>query len=231
MRQRLPLAFSAAALVIAVLGATPFGQAAVRAVAKAVPVAKVALFADNAGKLNGHKSSSSPGPGQIPLVGTSGKLPASIVPSGGSSGGGAGPAGPAGPTGATGATGPAGPSAAYSAFANGPITLASGSSYVQVKALSIPAAGNYLVFTKVYLVDGNSTNGAQVECQLSAQGDSDLAGSSMTPRSQATISLNVVHQFAGAGNAVLSCNGGPYGEATWIKITAVQVGSLSNNGV
>jgi hypothetical protein len=73
------------------LGATPLGEAAGRAIAKAVPVAN---FAKNAGKLNGHTSSVTPAAGQIPVVGTDGKLPASI--------GAVGPAGPKGDTGAKG---------------------------------------------------------------------------------------------------------------------------------
>ena len=46
-RQRLPVVLSAAALVIAVLGATPHGFAALKG------VTKVALFARNAGKVGG----------------------------------------------------------------------------------------------------------------------------------------------------------------------------------
>jgi hypothetical protein len=75
MRQRLPLVFSATALVVAVFGVTPLGQAAGNLIGKAVPVA---LFAKNAGKLNGHTSSVAPKAEQIPVLGPDGKLPASI---------------------------------------------------------------------------------------------------------------------------------------------------------
>lgn len=91
LRARLPLTLSATALVVSLLGATPLGQAAAGAVGQVVPRAKTANFAANAGKLNGHKSSTNPKPGQIPVVGEDGKLAASI--------GGAGPAGPPGVSG------------------------------------------------------------------------------------------------------------------------------------
>ncbi len=91
LKPRLPLILSATALLVSLLGSTPLGQAAARAVDQVVPRAKTANFAVNAGKLNGHKSSTDPKPGQIPVVGANGKLAASI--------GGAGPPGPPGVSG------------------------------------------------------------------------------------------------------------------------------------
>lgn len=91
MKFRLPLILSAAALLVSLLGATPLGEAARSTVNKVVPRAKTADFAKNAGKLNGHKSSTKPRAGQIPVVGADGKLPASI--------------GAAGPPGAPGVSG------------------------------------------------------------------------------------------------------------------------------
>ncbi len=96
MNQRLPLVLSATALVVALVGSTPIGNAA-QNVLEQVPRAKRADFAANAGKLNGHKSSLNPTRGQIPVVGADGKLPASI--------GGVGPAGPQGERGPAGAGG------------------------------------------------------------------------------------------------------------------------------
>ena len=93
MNQRLPLVLSATALVVALVGSTPLGNAAQNAFEQ-VPRAKRADFASNAGKLNGHKSSLNPKRGQIPVVGADGKLPASI--------------GAVGPKGEQGAAGPAG---------------------------------------------------------------------------------------------------------------------------
>ena len=82
MKERLPLGLSCAALVIAVLGATPPGEAAGRAIAKVVPYAATAGFAKNAGKLNGHTASAAPSAGQIPILDPTGKLPASVAVTG-----------------------------------------------------------------------------------------------------------------------------------------------------
>src|SRR5579871_5392120 len=94
MRQRVPLVISCAALLVAVLGATSPGQAAVRGLEASVPFAKTsgyAAAAGNAAKLNGHASSTSGKAGTIPVVGKNGKLPTSL--------GAVGPQGPAGPAG------------------------------------------------------------------------------------------------------------------------------------
>lgn len=97
MKQRLPLLIATTALLVALLGSTPLGQAAESALEQVVPRAKKADFAANSGKLNGHRSSVNPTRGQIPVVTSNGRLPASI-----------GAVGPAGPAGAKGDPGPAG---------------------------------------------------------------------------------------------------------------------------
>jgi hypothetical protein len=90
MRQRLPILLSASALAVAVLGATPLGHAAGSVVAKA-------LFAVNAGKVNGIKASRKPKAKQLLALGKDAKFPLRV------SGTGAAAAGsladpPAGPT-------------------------------------------------------------------------------------------------------------------------------------
>jgi hypothetical protein len=105
MSRRLPIALGFAALVVAVLGFTSLGQAAL----KGAPPAKVALYAKNAGMVNGIKASKTPKGGQlVPLKGN-GKLPDSVIPIGIEVEGPQGPAGPPGDKGAKGDTGPAGP--------------------------------------------------------------------------------------------------------------------------
>jgi hypothetical protein len=82
VRQRLPLILSATSLLVAVLGATPLGHAAARVVG--VPYAKKAAFAQRASlayealRVNGHRASPTPLANQIPVLGSDGKLPASI---------------------------------------------------------------------------------------------------------------------------------------------------------
>ena len=119
--QRAPLILSATALAVAVLGTTPLGHAAGGRLAAIPPFSKTAGFAKFAGdstKLNGRRSSLKGAPGSIPVVGPTGKLPASIGavglqgPAGqkGDKGlkgdkGDKGSKGPAGPTGAAGPVG------------------------------------------------------------------------------------------------------------------------------
>ena len=102
MRPRAPIVLSSVALVVAVLGATPLGQAAGDTISNVVPFAKSAGFAKlsgNAAKLNGRRSTLSGAPGTIPVVGKDGKLPAEI-----------GAVGPRGLQGERGLQGPAGTS-------------------------------------------------------------------------------------------------------------------------
>src|SRR5205823_13404777 len=95
---------------VAVLGFTPLGDAA-------SSVVRVAIFAKNAGKLDGRSPSSTPKPNAIPVLNSHGVLPARMIkdisvavdnvgPRGPQ--GPQGPQGPAGPPGAKGATGAAG---------------------------------------------------------------------------------------------------------------------------
>lgn len=79
--KRLPVILSATALVVSVLGATPLGQAAGRAIISIPPLAKRAFHAnvaDNALKLSGHKASATGGAGTIPVLDAKGRLPASV---------------------------------------------------------------------------------------------------------------------------------------------------------
>ncbi len=96
--RRLPAVLSAAALLVAVLSATPYGGAAVNG------VAKIALFAKNAGKVGGIAASKKPTAGKLLALGKNGRFPASVMPGG--------LQGPAGPEGSRGPAGPAGPQGA-----------------------------------------------------------------------------------------------------------------------
>lgn len=93
--QRLAPPLSFVAVVIAVFGATPLGQATVATI---MPHAR---FADNASAVNGIKASRVPIGGKLVPLGKNGQFPPSV--------GLAGPQGPKGDDGATGPTGPAGP--------------------------------------------------------------------------------------------------------------------------
>jgi hypothetical protein len=129
LRERLPLALSIAALTVALLGATPLGEAAGNAV-------RVALFARNAGKVNGIRASRAPKPGHLVPLGADGTFPDSV--------GARGPQGPQGPRGAEGPRGPEGPAGA-SATKLWAVVNADGSIYKQsgVVGSRRDAAGTY----------------------------------------------------------------------------------------
>lgn len=150
----------------------------------------------------------------------------------------AGPQGQRGPQGVQGSQGPqgntgsTGPSDAYSAYKNGPLEPLP-SSMSTIASLQIPNAGDYVIFAKVVLHDDVNT-GVDIACQLVAGGDVDhsqttVEGNSAGYVTDSTAALNVVHAYNGPGTANLQCDG--YGvdtDATWIKITAIRVGSLTN---
>ena len=72
MRRRLPIALSTAALVVALFGVTPLGNAAAN-------VVKRALFANNSGAVNGIKASRTPSPGKLLPLGSDGFLDSSVI--------------------------------------------------------------------------------------------------------------------------------------------------------
>src|SRR3954447_1207277 len=97
--QRLPVVLSAAALLVAVLSASPNGIAG--------SAVRVALFAKNAAKVGGIAASKTPKAGKLLALGKNGKFPASVLPVSTQ-----GPMGPAGPEGARGPAGAVGPQGA-----------------------------------------------------------------------------------------------------------------------
>jgi len=232
--KRLPIIFSTTALVVALLGSTPLGEAARAQLAKVVPFATragTATVAVNALHLNGHAASTKAGPGTIPVVGPNGKLPISLEPSG-SAGppGPTGPAGPQGPTGlagpagkagATGAQGPSGLVAAYTQTAGTsgsfePVPLGT---YSTLDSLTLPA-GRYAIFAKIIL-EGNDLKSSEL-CRLIVGSDSDDA---LGGNDSSTASMSLVDQLTAAGTANLQCWSAAGHQGLWAsaRITAVQV--------
>jgi hypothetical protein len=156
-----------------------------------------------------------------------------------------GPAGQPGPTGPQGAVGPAGaigPSDAFAAHRNGPVALTvdptGRGTGTTIASLPIPRAGSYVLFAKADLSNelGSNTN---LTCEFVA-GDLGSDGaftSSDADRQQATIlasghvgtSLNVVHQYTGAGIAEVRCESSDgASSAANIRITAIRLGSVTD---
>jgi hypothetical protein len=145
----------------------------------------------------------------------------------------AGTAGPAGPAGPAGAAGAPGPSNAYSAWKNGPDFLHG--TFETIGTLKLPAAGKYVVFAKTWIYD-TENGGVIVDCRLTAGADWDDSQTALTGHqgkvvSTATLELNVVHEFAAADSATVSCkiaSGSDMTQWNFVKITAIKVGDLTN---
>jgi hypothetical protein len=140
----------------------------------------------------------------------------------------AGPRGATGPNGPKGDKGDAGPSNAFQAFRNtiSPPPLPDAATTVLV-TLPLPA-GKYVVLGKLDF-DGSGT----VTCRLRAGADSDRMLSTAAGVGGWHCNMQLVHEFAAAGPAVLEIDtpaaaGVRGGDA---KVTAIRVGSLSNTAV
>lgn len=70
---RISTTLAATALIVALLGITPLGHAAANAV-------RVALFAQNAGKVGNIRASRTPAPGKLLALDAEGKFPSSVLP-------------------------------------------------------------------------------------------------------------------------------------------------------
>lgn len=119
------------------------------------------------------------------------------------------------------------PTAAFARFLNGPIVVPTTSTLLA--SLAIPAAGSYVIFAKAYVTA--AALAPIVNCRLEAGGDVDISQASPTAGAPETIALNAVHVYSAAGTADLRCDGSVVGaSANFIKITAIQVGSVTNSG-
>lgn len=145
MRQRAAVALSITSLVVAVLAATPLGQAAGTRLAAAIPpFAKTAGFArlsGNSSKLNNHRSTLRGLPGTIPVVGTDGKLPTSL--------GAIGPQGQAGPKGDR---GPAGPTNGRASANGSPASYINMADIDQPLAITVDSPGTLFVYGRIQAV-------------------------------------------------------------------------------
>jgi hypothetical protein len=120
-------------------------------------------------------------------------------------------------------------------FADGPGDIPSGETPQPVRELPLPP-GKYALVATLDIFEGFNLGLVFVRCELRAgsdfdQAEIDLAGVLNGSPGSERVSLNVVHEFAEPGSAVLSCRGSTDpGPAQWhfLKITAIRVQSLSN---
>lgn len=193
-----------AALVLAV---TPVGEAADGWV-------KRALYARNAGSVDGLSASRVPHKGSLVMLPKSGKLPASILPS--SIGG---PRGPAGPP------GPAGDGAGTALTATSPATVGIAAAQTGVVTLAVKA-GSYAIVAKASLHATLDTSTPGVTCQLKAGADADQVEADLSSSSDAPVALITTHTFAAPGAVTLTCAADDDGVAASDgRIVALRVGA------
>ena len=136
------------------LAVTPVGEAADGWV-------KRAIYARNAGSVDGFSASKSPKKGKLVVLPKSGKLPASILP-----------ASAGGSSGAPGSPGAAGDGSSAVFVGTGAAAVNVGATQTGVVTLSLKA-GSYAIVAKASLHATLDTSTPGVNCQLKAGGDGD----------------------------------------------------------
>jgi hypothetical protein len=206
---RRPAPATIIATIALVLAVAPVAPAASGWVARA-------LYARNAGSVDGIRASRVPHKGELIALPKSGKLPASILPA--STG-----RGPAGPAGADGSDGSGGSAMVAAAGAAVNIT----SAQTPVVTLSLKA-GSYAIVAKASLHATLDASSPGVTCLLRAGADGDQADADLSGSSDDPVALIATHTFAAAGVATLTCAADDDGVvASDARIVALRVTTLT----
>jgi hypothetical protein len=204
---RRPAPATIIATVALVLAVTPVGEAADGWV-------KRAIYARNAGSVDGFSASKSPKKGKLVVLPKSGKLPASILPAaaGGSSGSSSSP----------GSSGD-GPSSVLVGTAPAAVNVGA----TQTGVVTLPLkAGSYAIIAKASLHATLDTSTPGVNCQLKAGGDGDQIDSDLSSSSDDPVALITTHTFAGTGTVTFTCAADDDGVvASDARVVAVRVSS------
>jgi hypothetical protein len=208
---RRPAPATVIATIALVVAAAPVGQAASGWV-------KRALYARNAGSVDGIRASRTPHRGKLIALPATGKLPISILPA--SLRGARGPAGPAGSDGTDGSGGSVLVAAAGSAVNVGT---------AQTAVVTLPLkAGSYALVAKASLHATLDTSTPGVTCLLKAGSDGDQADADLSSSSDDPVALITTHTFAAAGAATLTCAADDTGVvASDARIIALRVTALT----
>lgn len=222
MRDRLPLVLSATALLVAVFGTTPLGQAAYDAVVpnNSVGSAQLRNGAVTEAKLRGDAVTS----GKV----KNRSLKAIDFAAGQIPPGPAGPKGDKGEKGDRGSKGDTGPSDGYADDSPGPSAFPAGPE-TRVATLRIPGAGRYLLWAKTWLNRPNAGQPTQFTCWLVAGTAKDLAFASAPTGLQQTTTNMLAIDVKEATTVNLNCSGSGAGTANSSKIIAVKVASLTTS--
>jgi hypothetical protein len=183
---RRPAPATIIATVALVLAAVPVGSAADGWIAHA-------LYARNAGTVDGYRASKSPKKGKLIVLPKSGKLPASILPPASSV--------PTGSPGATGSTDTGSGSTAFVGNAAAAVTLTAAQTSIETLALK---AGTYAIVAKGSL-HAQDVSSPQVTCLLKAGADGDQVDVDLSGSTDDPMALVTTHTFATAGTVTLTC--------------------------
>ena len=118
------------------------------------------------------------------------------------------------------------PSSALGRFVNGPVAV--GSTQATVASLTIPGAGNYVVWAKTYAT--SSLLAGVVTCRLEAGSNFDETQAYVAADQPASISLMVLNNFTAAGSVNVACSSPAAKQVNFIKITAVPFTNVTNSG-
>jgi hypothetical protein len=213
---RRPAPATIIATIALVLAAAPAGVAADGWV-------KRALFARNAGAVDGISASRLPHKGNLIVLPPSGRLPASILPAKIR-----GPRGRAGPTGPAGANGDDG-SGGAAVVANGGAAVSVGATQTGVVTMQLKP-GSYALVAKASLHDTTDGTAPGVTCLLRAGTDGDQVDADLSSSSDDPVALVTAHTFAAAGVATLTCAADDTGVvASDARIVALRVATLTSS--
>jgi hypothetical protein len=126
----------------------------------------------------------------------------------------------------------------FAGFYDGPVALPvvpNPADYQPVAKLSL-APGDYALLATLNVANGTSGNPDIINCKLTAGADFDIAAADLSPVVEgefvvndiSRLTLQVVHEFADSGDAVVSCGASDPGELSFLKITATRLAHLSN---
>jgi hypothetical protein len=204
---RRPAPATIIATIALVLAAAPIGEAANGWV-------KRALYARDAGSVDGIRASRTPHKGNLIVLPKSGKLPASILPP--ASGGATGTPAPTVDT----SGGPA-------IVATAPAAVTVGATQTAVVTLALKP-GSYAIVAKASLHATSVTSTPGVTCQLKAGTDGDQADADLSSSADDPVALVTAHTFAAAGVATFTCSADDAGVvASDARIVALRVSSVS----
>jgi hypothetical protein len=202
---RRPAPATIIATIALVLAAAPIGEAANGWVRRAI-------YARNAGTVDGIHASRVPHKGKLIVLPKSGKLPASILPASFTP--------PAGPT------GPAADSGVSLSVGTAPAAVNLAAAQTPVVTLALKP-GTYAIVAKASLHATLDTSTPGVNCQLKAGSDGDQVDADLSSSSDDPVALVATHTFAAAGGvATLTCSADDDGVvASDARIVALRVGS------